>query len=147
MVAAAVLVLLAAHGAFGQSAAFAIFTGRALDPQGASVPGATVTATNVETGIIRTTQTTSDGLYRFDNLPPGIYDIVIEAGSFTKVEAKNVKLQVGEQRDINFNLEPAGEKQSVIVTSEGTPHRNYQDRRFYDDQREGRGESSDHDVF
>jgi protocatechuate 3,4-dioxygenase beta subunit len=85
--------LLTAHGAHGQSAAFATFTGRALDPQGASVSGATVTATNVETGIVRTTQTTSDGLYRFDDLPPGVYDIVIEAPSFTKDEAKNVKLR------------------------------------------------------
>jgi Carboxypeptidase regulatory-like domain len=118
MVAAAVLVLLMAYGAFGQSAAFATFTGRALDPQGASVAGATLTATNVETNIVRTTQTTSDGLYRLDNLPPGIYDVAIEARSFTKVETRSVKLQVGEQRDINFNLEPAGEKQSVLVTSE-----------------------------
>jgi Carboxypeptidase regulatory-like domain/TonB dependent receptor len=118
MVAAAVLVLLTAHGAFCQSAAFATFTGRALDEQGASVPGATLSATNVETSIVRTTQTTSDGLYRIDNLPPGIYDVVIEARSFNKVETKNVKLQVGEQRDINFNLEPAGEKQFLIVTSE-----------------------------
>jgi hypothetical protein len=118
MMAAAALVLLTAHGVFGQSAAFATFTGLALDPQGASVAGATVTATNVETNIVRTTQTTSDGLYRLDNLPPGIYDVAIEARSFTKAETTNVKLQVGEQRDINFNLEPAGEKQSVIVTSE-----------------------------
>jgi hypothetical protein len=117
-VAAAVLVLLTTHGAFGQSAAFATFTGRALDPQGASVPGATITATNVETDIARTTQTTSDGRYRLDNLPPGSYDVAIEARSFTKVETNNVKLQVGEQRDINFNLEPAGEKQFVVVTSE-----------------------------
>jgi hypothetical protein len=118
MVAAALLALLTGHGAFGQSAAFATFTGRALDPQGASVPDATLTATNVETEIVRITQTTSDGLYRLDNLPPGIYDVVIEARSFSKVEAKNVKLQVGEVRDINFSLEPAGEKQSVVVTSE-----------------------------
>jgi hypothetical protein len=38
--------------------------------------------------------------------------------TFTKVETKNVKLQVGEQRAINFNLEPAGEKQFLVVTSE-----------------------------
>ncbi len=118
IVAVAGLLLLTVPGAYGQSAAFAIFTGYALDPQGASVPGATVTATNVETGVVRTTQTTSDGLYRLDNLPPGIYDIVIEARSFAQGEAKNVKLQVGEQRDVNFDLKPAGEKQSVNVTSE-----------------------------
>ena len=32
--------------------------------------------------------------------------------------AKAVKLQVGEQRDVNFNLELEGQKQSVMVTSE-----------------------------
>ena len=115
---AAVVVLLLTAGAYGQSASFAIFTGRAQDPQGASVAGATVTATNQETGIVRTTQTTSDGLYRLDDLPPGIYDVVVEARSFARVEVKNVNLWVGEQRDVNFNLALAGKKQSVTVTSE-----------------------------
>jgi hypothetical protein len=108
--------LLAANCAYGQ--AFATITGRALDPGGASVPDATVTATNTETGIVRTTKTTSDGLFRFDNLPPGIYDIAIETSSFTKAEAKHVKLQVGEQRDINFKLELAGQRLSLVVTAE-----------------------------
>ena len=76
---AAGLLVSAAPGAHCQSAAFATILGQALDPQGASVPGARVSATNVETGIVRTTQTTSDGMYRFDNLPPGVYDVVIEA--------------------------------------------------------------------
>ena len=146
-VAAALLMLLTMHGAFGQSASFATFTGQALDPQGASIPGATVIATNVETAIVRTTQTTSDGLYRLDNLPPGIYDVVIEARSFTRVETKNVKLQVGEQRDINFNLQPAGEKQFRGCNLGGAPDRNYQDRRFFDDKRPGRGQSSDDHVL
>lgn len=108
--------LLGTSGARGQS--FATITGRVLDPKGASVPNATVTTTNTETGLVRTTTTTSDGLYRFENLAPGTYDVAIETASFTKVEAKKVKLQVGEQRDINFNLELAGQRQSVVVTSE-----------------------------
>src|SRR5713101_4329906 len=113
-----VVLLCAANGAYGQSAAFATITGRALDAKGGSVPDATVTATNTETGISRSTKTTSEGLYRFDALPPGIYDVSIDAAGFTKAEAKAVKLQVGEQRDVNFNLEVAGQKQSVVVTSE-----------------------------
>jgi hypothetical protein len=116
LILALVVSLCCASGAYGQSAA--TITGRALDPKGASVPDAKVTATNTETGIVRTTTTTSDGLYRFDNLTPGTYDVVIETASFTKVEAKGVKLQVGEQRDINFNLELSGQRQSVVVTSE-----------------------------
>ena len=114
----AAFLLCTATGAYAQSAAFATITGRALDPKGASVPNAAVTAANTETGITRTTQTTNDGLYRFDNLAPGLYDVSIEASGFTKSIAKAVKLQVGEQRDINFNLELEGQKQSVMVTSE-----------------------------
>src|SRR5881394_3698809 len=75
---------------------------------GAVVPGATVVAKNVDTGISRTTRSTSEGLYRFDNLPPGVYDVSVEAQGFAKGEAKSVKLQVGEQRDLNFNLVVTG---------------------------------------
>jgi hypothetical protein len=106
------------NGAHGQSAAFATITGRVVDPKGAAVLNVDVTATNTETGIVRTVKTTSDGLYRFDNLPPGIYDVTLETSGFAKAEAKAVKLQVGEQRDVNFNLELAGQKQTVVVTSE-----------------------------
>src|SRR2546430_1849434 len=105
------------HAAYGQGA-FATITGRALEPKGASVFNAVGMATNTETGITRTTQTTSDGLYRFENLAPGIYNVAIEASGFSRAEAKSVKLQIGEQRDVNFNLELAGQKQSVVVTSE-----------------------------
>jgi len=113
-----VLLLCATQVTYGQGSGSATITGRAIDPKGASAPGATVTVTNTETGISRKTTTTSDGLFRFDNLPPGIYDVVIDAAGFTKAEAKSVKLQVGEVRDVNFNLELAGQKQSVVVTSE-----------------------------
>jgi hypothetical protein len=118
LILAIVASLCCGSGSYGQSAAFATITGRALDPKGASVPDAKVTATNTETGLVRATTTTSDGLYRFDNLAPGIYDVAIETSSFTKAEAKGVKLLVGEQRDVNFNLELSGQKQSVVVTSE-----------------------------
>jgi hypothetical protein len=112
------LTLSLANVSFGQSAAFATITGRILDPKGASVPSVPVTATNTETGIVRTTTTTSDGLYHFDDLPPGIYDVAVDAPGFSKAEAKAVKLQVGEHRDVNMNLELAGQRQSVVVTSE-----------------------------
>src|SRR5882762_6623674 len=108
------LMLSLANVAYGQGATI---TGRVIDPRGASVPNATVTATNAETGIARTTTTTSDGLYRFDNLAPGVYNVTLNVSGFNKAEARSVKLQVGEARDINFNLELAGQQQSVVVTS------------------------------
>lgn len=113
-----VLLSLSAQDANSQSASFGTITGRAIDPSGALVTDVIVTAINLETGMIRTTETTSDGLYRFDNLPSGIYDLTAVTKSFVKAEARNVKLQVGEQRDVNFSLKLAGEIQPVLVTTE-----------------------------
>jgi Carboxypeptidase regulatory-like domain/TonB dependent receptor len=114
----AMLLLLLAKDASGQSAAFATIAGRVLDAKGASVSRASVTATNVETAMVRKTDTTEDGLYQFDHLTPGLYDISVEAGSFAQAEAKNLKLQVGERRDVNFNLVPAGRTENVLVVAE-----------------------------
>jgi Carboxypeptidase regulatory-like domain/TonB dependent receptor len=118
VLAIAVALLFCANGAFGQSAAFATITGRVLDPRGGAVPNATVTATNTETGLVRKTTVTSDGLYHFENLAPGIWDVTVDVEGFAKEEVKGVKLLVGEQRDVNFNLELAGQKTSVVVSSE-----------------------------
>ena len=74
--------------------ATATIVGTVVDPQGAVLQGATVVARKVDTGIERTTKTTSDGLYRFDSLPPGVYDIRVEAQGFGKSDVKAVRLQV-----------------------------------------------------
>lgn len=104
--------------AYGQSAASATIVGTVLDPRGSTVPDAPVTAKNLDTGIMRETKTTSDGLYRFDYLPPGTYDVSVQASGFSMAIAKGVKLQVGDQKDLNFNLKLAGQQQVVEVTSE-----------------------------
>ena len=95
-----------------QTASSAIIAGTVYDPNGAVVAGATVTAKNVETGIERTTQTSTGGVYRFDNLAPALYDIRIEGQGFAPAELKGVKVQVGEQRDVPVHL--------VIGTTTGT---------------------------
>jgi len=97
--------------------ATATIVGSVLDPQGAVVSNATVTARNVETGIERTTKSTSEGLYRFGNMQPGVYDVFVEAQGFAKAEAKAVRLQVGEQRDVNFGLVVTGTTATVDVTA------------------------------
>ena len=97
--------------------ATATIVGTVLDPQGAVVADANVVARNVDTGIERTTRSTSEGLYRFGNLPPGVYDVSVEAQGFSKAAAKAVKLQVGEQRDVNFSLVVSGTMATVDVTS------------------------------
>jgi hypothetical protein len=100
---------------YGQ--ATATITGMVVDPQGARVPKATVIARKIDTRAERTTLTTSDGLFRFDTLEPGVYDIHVDATGFSAAEAKSILLQVGEQRDVNFTLNVSGGTEKVTVTA------------------------------
>src|SRR5262249_21106067 len=109
------LYLLAGLG-FGR-AATAPATRPVVDQQGADVPGATVVARKVDTGTERTTKTTSEGLYTFESLPPGVYDIRVEMRGFGNNQATAVKLQVGEKRDVNFTLSASGASEKVTVTA------------------------------
>ncbi len=109
--------LLAALGAFAQSASTATITGRVVDPSGAVVAGAKVTATNVATGLVRSTNTTGTGDYSLPNLPPGTYDVKVSASGFAEGGAKGVTLNVGDQRDMNFKLPVAGSTATVEVTA------------------------------
>src|SRR5690349_25098611 len=47
--------------------------GRVTDPNAAAVPGVTVTATNVATGLSKTRVTNDEGIYRIVFMPPGTY--------------------------------------------------------------------------
>lgn len=121
LVLACIVVLLSsfvAMSAAAQSAASATIVGTVVDPQGAVVPGAKVTATNAATGIGRTVDTTSSGNYTIPNLPPGTYTVRVEAKGFATGETKGIVLNVGDQRDLGIKLGVAGSTESVEVTTE-----------------------------
>jgi hypothetical protein len=101
-----------------QSASSATITGQVVDPQGAVIINATVTATNVATGVSHSAKTTSSGNYTIPNLPPGTYDVKAEATKFSTGQSKNVKLNVGNQVDLNFSLTIGAASQTVEVSAE-----------------------------
>jgi Carboxypeptidase regulatory-like domain/TonB dependent receptor len=101
-----------------QSASSAQISGTVVDPQGAVVPGAKVTATNVATGVPRSVNTTSTGNYVIPNLAPGTYDVKVEAKGFSEAAGKGLKLNVGDQKNLDFNLAIAGSSQTVEVTAQ-----------------------------
>ena len=109
--------LLSASLVSAQSAASATIVGQVVDSQGAVVANATVTATNTATGIGHTTKTTSSGNYTIPNLPPGTYSVKVSATSFAAAESQ-VKLNVGDQPDVNFKLGAAGRAETVEVTAQ-----------------------------
>src|SRR5207237_3058531 len=72
-----------AFNAFAQSeATTGNVEGRVLDPNGAVVPNATVTANNQATGLEKTATTDGEGNYRFILLPPGAYTVRVQAKGF-----------------------------------------------------------------
>jgi hypothetical protein len=100
-----------------QSASSAQISGTVVDPQGAVVPGAKVTATNQATGTGRSVTTTSTGNYVIPNLQPGTYDVAVDSKGFAPGSTKNIVLNLGDQRDLGFKLNVAGSTESVEVTT------------------------------
>jgi outer membrane receptor protein involved in Fe transport len=103
--------------AFGQTETGQI-TGTVLDPTGAFIPTATVTATDLATGNARSV-TTSDGIYAFPNLLPGRYDVQATAPSF-KTTKETVTVTVGSKIGLNFHLEVGATTETVEVTATAT---------------------------
>ena len=83
----------------------ATLRGAVTDPNGALIPGATVKATNTATGTARTTMTNGEGFYVLSNLPPGTYEVSVEAQGFKKLIARDLLLQVGQSQTSDLTLE------------------------------------------
>jgi len=92
--------------------------GRVLDPQGAAMPGVTVTARNPETGLTRNSVSDAEGLYRISALPVGTYDLTVELQGFATLEQKGIIVSVGQTVDLNFDLKVAQVSEAVTVTGE-----------------------------
>jgi hypothetical protein len=85
--------------ALGWGQATSTINGSVNDPSGAIVPAARITATEVETGLVRTTVSNSDGLYVLNSLRPTKYTLLIEAHSFRNFTQTSVVLQANDTRD------------------------------------------------
>lgn len=92
--------------------------GTVKDTSGASVPGATVKVTNVDTNTTRTLTTGADGAYNALELPTGNYQVEVTASGFKTAVRKGITLDVTQAPEINFTLEVGATEQQVTVSSE-----------------------------
>jgi len=97
-----------------------ILQGVVTDPSGASVPDARVVMTNVATNEVRELRTDATGRYVQPFLPPGTYTVAAEKTGFRLVRQENVKLDVGQNRSVNFTLEVGVVTEEVRVTATAT---------------------------
>ena len=95
------------------------FLGVVTDKSGSAISGAKVTVTSQTTGATREAITDETGHYLINLLPVSVYTIRVEYQGFQPVETKDVKLQVDEQRELDFALSPSSVTTSVeVVASE-----------------------------
>jgi hypothetical protein len=91
--------------------------GTVKDQQGAVVPGASVKATNADTGFSRVATTANDGAYRIEYLPVGKYQVEVEMAGFQKFVQENVVLAVDQTQALNVTLDVGAASQTVTVTT------------------------------
>lgn len=94
--------------------------GRVIDPNGAVLPGVTITARNQNTGLAKTATADDEGNYRIIVLPPGRYKVTASgAQGFSEASFENVEVTVGGQTPLSIQLSVAGTATMVDVGAEG----------------------------
>lgn len=90
-------------------------SGRVTDPAGAAVPGASVTANNLDTGNSRTTLTNQAGEYQLFELPVGRYEVRASKDGFAEKVRTGILLVVGQDATADLSLQVGEVKQQVTV--------------------------------
>ena len=89
--------------------------GTVSDASGALIPGVTISATNIATGIVMTTLSNEAGAYNFASIQSGNYKVSAELSGFQIQTYANVTLGVSQQVRLNFTLQVGAVSQSVEV--------------------------------
>ncbi|MDW8216042.1 MAG: carboxypeptidase-like regulatory domain-containing protein, partial [Acidobacteriota bacterium] len=88
------------------------------DDSGKVIAGAKVTAREERTRFTREATTNDDGVYQFIALPPGSYEISVEAAGFARAVNRNVTLTIGAAAQLDFTLRVGETTEEVVVTAE-----------------------------
>ncbi|HEV2883347.1 MAG TPA: carboxypeptidase regulatory-like domain-containing protein [Pyrinomonadaceae bacterium] len=113
-------------------------SGTVFDPNGAVVPGATVTLTNAGNNHQIVVITSESGAYSFSSLDPVTYNILVEAAGFKKVLLEKVKVDTATTAAVNITLETGSITQQVYISSDaqlintesGTPSQTITERQI-----------------
>jgi hypothetical protein len=103
--------------AFAQNSNSGDIRGTVTDSTGALVPGADVTVTNTDTGVVNHYVTNNDGLYDTNSILPGNYTLEFSKQGFEKFKRDSVPLEVGIVT-VNAALQVGSATQEVVVSSQ-----------------------------
>jgi hypothetical protein len=108
---------LVATGASAQSLQRGAVRGLVYDTTHSVVPNAKVTIFNSSTGYQREVDTDASGVYAFDQLLPGVYQIKAEATGFAAVTVTDVNVTIGSSLSLDITLPVKGQTQTVTVSA------------------------------
>src|SRR5436190_10626241 len=107
--------LLTCQIAFGQTSTSSV-KGVIKDPQGSVVAGATITLSNPETSLSRTTTSNDSGQFFFEGIQPGTYKVEVEAKGFKKAALNEVHANVARTTDLEVPMELGSVSETISVT-------------------------------
>ena len=93
-------------------------SGRVTDPSGAGVPNAAVTLTSTATNAVRNAESSGEGLYDFNAVPPGVYNVKVEHPGFRTVSSTNVEVQVQQSVRLDLTLQVGQVSETVEVSAQ-----------------------------
>lgn len=94
--------------------------GIVTDQQGAVIAGAKVSVKNVETGVLSSGTTNTDGSYLVQRLNVGSYEVTIEAPGFKTVVATNIRVEATNIVKLDEQMSPGATASTVEVNAGGT---------------------------
>jgi len=116
------LLLAVSPWCYGQASAMnGEISGTVADPAGAAIANAAVSVTNRGTGFRQTGTTGDSGLYRFNLLPLGTYDLEVQAPGFAPGKRSGIEVNAGATVTVNLPMQIAGSTTQVEVTASSTP--------------------------
>jgi hypothetical protein len=90
--------------------------GTVLDPNGAAVTGATITARDLDHGTILTTTTNDEGAFNISGVPAGRYEVQASAKGFQGAVNRNLTITLNQTARLNFQLRVGQTVETVEVT-------------------------------
>src|SRR5882724_11068995 len=84
--------------------ASATLSGTVVDPNGAVIPGANITVTNISTGLSRETTTNDQGYFTVPLLSPSSYSVTARHEGFYVARIPTVVLNVGDEKSLKVEL-------------------------------------------
>jgi len=115
---AAFLLVLVLSVGFANAQTTGEIYGKVMDKSGAVVPGVSVTLTSPVLIQPQTATTSGTGVYSFPRIPIGVYSVKFELQGFTTVVRDGVRIEIGQNAQINASLEVSAMQEVVTITGE-----------------------------